>query len=61
MKRRKYSNAELGMMYGITAGAAIGALLFVLTNNALWLMAAGVGVALGYGIGASLDSGDRTP
>jgi hypothetical protein len=58
MKRRKDTNSELGMMYGIIVGAAIGTLLFVFTHNAIWLTAIGVGVALGLSIGAGKDRGD---
>jgi hypothetical protein len=36
-------------------GAAVGVVLFALTTNALWLTLPGVGVALGLGVGATID------
>ena len=55
MNKRKYSKTELGMMYGVMIGGAIGAVMLTLTGEVLWLGAEGVGVALDLGIGASLD------
>lgn len=55
MKQRRYTKAERGMMYGFTVGAGIGIPMFVVTNNALWFMAIGVGVALGLSIGSGKD------
>jgi hypothetical protein len=46
---------QRGMLLGIVAGAAIGVVLFALTTNALWLTLPGVGVALGLGLGATVD------
>ncbi len=58
MNKRKYTKAELGMLYGIALGAGIGIPMFVITNNAIWFVAIGTGVALGISIGASKDRGD---
>ena len=55
MNRRKYSKTELGMMYGVLIGGATAAIMFALTGAVLWLAAVAVGVALGLGIGASMD------
>lgn len=46
---------QLGMLLGIVVGALVGVVLFSLTTNALWLTLPGVGVALGLGIGATLE------
>lgn len=58
MKQRKYTKAELGMMYGITLGAGIGIPMFVITNNVLWFTAIGAGLALGLSVGSGKDRGD---
>lgn len=55
MNKRQYSKTELGMMYGLLAGAAVFAIMFALTGNALWTVAVGAGIALGLGIGATMD------
>lgn len=55
MKHCRYTRAELGMMYGMTVGAGIGIPMVVVTNNALWFMAIGVEVALGFSIGSGKD------
>jgi hypothetical protein len=55
MDERHYTKTEMGMMYGLLAGAAIALLLSALTGQAWWLAMTGAGVALGLGIGASLD------
>jgi uncharacterized membrane protein YccC len=46
---------QLGMLLGIVIGAAIGVVLFAVTTDALWLTLPGVGVALGLGLGATVD------
>ncbi len=46
---------QLGMLLGIFVGAAIGVVLFAFTTDALWLTLPGVGVALGLGLGATVD------
>ena len=52
---KKTSATALGMMYGLWIGAGIGVLLFAFTQNVLWIGLAGVGVALGLGIGAASE------
>ena len=51
--------AQAGMMYGIVAGAGIGSVMFALSGDVLWLVLAGVGVALGLGIGAAVEQSGR--
>lgn len=53
----RVSPAQAGMMYGIVAGAGIGAVMFAISGDVLWLVLAGVGVALGLGIGAAVEQG----
>ena len=55
MSNRKYTKTELGMMYGVMIGGAIGAIMFALTGEVVWFGAVGIGIAVGLGIGASLD------
>lgn len=59
MRNRQYTKAELGLVSGTLVGASIGVLLMALTGDAIWLTVTGVGIALGYGIGATMDAGDR--
>ncbi len=56
MTRRHNSTTELGMMVGIVAGAAVFAIMLAITGSVLWIIAVGAGVALGLGVGASLDA-----
>ncbi len=49
------SPTAIGMMFGLWIGAGIGVLLFAFTQNVLWIGLAGVGVALGLGIGAASE------
>ncbi len=59
---RKPRPAAIGMMFGLWIGAGLGILLFVFTQNVLWIGLAGVGVALGLGIGAASErSGANRP
>ena len=51
----KTTPTQVGMMFGLWIGAGVGSLLFALTMNALWFVLAGVGVALGLGIGAARE------
>ena len=55
MTRRAYSETGLGMMAGIVAGAAILAIMLAITGSVLWVIAVGASLALGLGIGATLD------
>jgi hypothetical protein len=50
---------QQGMMYGIIAGAGIGAVMFALSGDVLWILLAGVGVTLGLGIGATVEQRRR--
>ncbi|MGC5585612.1 hypothetical protein ACQE98_01925 [Ornithinimicrobium sp. W1679] len=50
---------QTGMMYGMIAGAGIGAVMFALSGDVLWIVLAGVGVALGLGIGATVEQSRR--
>lgn len=52
---RKTRPAAVGMMFGLWIGAGIGVVLFAFTQNVLWIGLAGVGVALGLGIGAASE------
>lgn len=52
---KKPRPAAIGMMFGLWIGAGIGVLLFAFTQNVLWFGLAGVGVALGLGIGAASE------
>lgn len=47
MKNKKYSYAQLGMLFGIFIGGAIGVLLFLFTGNALYFTVIGISLALG--------------
>jgi hypothetical protein len=53
--KREYTNAELGMMYGLLIGAVVGILILALTGEAWWLALTGAGLAVGYGLGATWD------
>lgn len=55
MKNKKYSYTQLGILFGIFIGGAIGVLLFVFTGNALYFTVTGIGLALGLIIGAGMD------
>ncbi|MFK5634290.1 MULTISPECIES: hypothetical protein [unclassified Ornithinimicrobium] len=57
--RGRVTSTQWGLVAGLLIGAAVGVVLFALTNEVLWLVLPGVGVALGSGIGASLDSRRR--
>lgn len=52
---RRVTPTQLGMLWGIVVGAALGVVLFAVTSTALWLTLPGVGVALGLGVGATID------
>jgi uncharacterized membrane protein YgaE (UPF0421/DUF939 family) len=52
---KKTSRTAIGMMVGSWIGAGMGVLLFAFTQNVLWIGLAGVGVALGLGIGAASE------
>ena len=56
MNKRQYTPTELGMLFGMIIGGAIGVILFAITNDARWFAITGLGLSLGLGIGAMLDS-----
>ena len=55
MKKRNYTNAELGLLAGILLGALIGAYLFSLNGHILYISLCGLGAVIGLGIGTGLD------
>jgi hypothetical protein len=55
MKNNKYNYTQLGMLFGIFIGGGIGVLLFVFTNNPIYISVTGVGLVIGLLIGASKD------
>jgi hypothetical protein len=55
MEKRKYSYTQLGMLFGIFIGGGIGVLLFVFTNNPIYISVTGVGLVVGLLIGAAKD------
>lgn len=52
---RRYSYAELGMLFGISIGSGIGVIAFSFTGDALFFTLTGIGIIFGLGIGAMLD------
>ncbi len=52
---REYSFAQLGTLAGTVLGTGLGVLLFALTGEVLFISIAGLGVALGLGIGGAMD------
>jgi VIT1/CCC1 family predicted Fe2+/Mn2+ transporter len=59
MHKRQYTKTELGMVYGMAIGAAIFLVMFAITNDTQWIAALSVGLALGLGIGATMDKNQR--
>ena len=59
MEKRKYSHTQLGMLFGIFIGGGIGILLFVFTNNPIYISATGVGLVIGLLIGAAKDRQEK--
>lgn len=55
MGKRQYTPTELGMMYGLLIGAVIFLTMFSLTGEIMWILAMGTGIALGLGIGSSME------
>ncbi len=55
MKERKYTYAQLGMLFGIFIGGGLGVVLFATTMNAVYLAIAGAGAAIGLVLGAAVD------
>lgn len=55
MDKKKVSYTALGMLFGTFIGSGIGILLLAMTGEALYLIIAGLGTALGLIFGAGLD------
>ena len=51
----KTTPTQVGMMFGLWIGAGVATLGFAFTMNPLWFVLAGVGLALGLGIGAASE------
>jgi hypothetical protein len=60
MEKKQYNYTQLGMLFGIFIGGAIGVLLFVFTGNALYFTLTGLGLALGLVFGAGIDQQKRS-
>ncbi len=54
-QRKKTRPAAIGMLAGIGIGGAIGALAFAFTQDPLWFILPGLGVAFGLAIGAGVE------
>ncbi len=55
MEKRKYSYAQLGMLFGVVIGGGIAVILFAITANAVYFTIAGAGLAIGLILGAGYD------
>ena len=55
MEKKKYNYTQLGMLFGIIIGGAIGVLLFVFTLDPLYFTITGLGLVIGLLIGAGKD------
>ena len=55
MKKRNYTNAELGLLAGILLGALIGTYLFSQNGHILYISFCGLGAVIGLSIGTGLD------
>lgn len=55
MEDRKYTYAQLGMLFGIFIGGGIGVVLFAISGNAVYIAVAGAGAAIGLVLGAGFD------
>ncbi|MFU8827583.1 MAG: hypothetical protein ACNA70_08860 [Brevefilum sp.] len=60
MKDKKYNYTQLGMLFGIFIGGAIGVLLFVFTEDPLAFTITGIGLVIGLIIGAAKDRQEKT-
>ena len=61
MEERKYTYAQLGMLFGIFIGGGLGVVLFATTMNAVYLAIAGAGAAIGLVLGAGIDKSRGAP
>ena len=55
METKKYTYAQSGMVFGTFIGGALGVLLFVFTQNALYLTITGLGLVIFLLIGAAKE------
>ena len=55
MKKRNFTNAELGLLAGILLGALLGVYLFSMNGHILFISLTGLGAVIGLGIGTGLD------
>jgi len=55
MEERKYSYAQLGLLFGVFIGGGIGVVLFAISGNAVYFSIAGAGLAIGLILGAGYD------
>ena len=54
--KRKFTNTELGISYGLIIGAVVVGMLFALTNDPIYFSYLGFGLVIGLVIGSYLDS-----
>jgi len=59
MNERKVNRTGVGMMWGMMIGVAFGMTMFLATGNPVFFSLIGVGLALGLGMGASLERDDN--
>lgn len=55
MEKRKYTYAQLGMLFGIFIGGSVGTWLFAMTNNPIFFSVTGLGLVIGLLIGTAKD------
>ncbi|NCC33412.1 MAG: hypothetical protein EOM24_15555 [Chloroflexia bacterium] len=55
MEKRSYSYTQLGMLIGTCIGSGLSVLLLSNTGNAVYLIIAGAGTAMGLVLGAGID------
>ena len=55
MEVRATTKTRIGMQVGLILGIGVAVSLFKMTEDPVWLSFAGVGIALGLGIGAYMD------
>lgn len=59
MEKRKYTYAQLGMLFGIFIGGGIGVWLFIFTDNPIFFSVTGVGLVIGLLIGTAKDRQEK--
>jgi len=55
MEKRKYTYAQLGMLFGIFIGGGVGVWLFIFTENPIFFSVTGLGLVIGLLIGTTKD------